>query len=136
MPTDEEFQEFIRQNKELIEKMMEAQKESPIPSREVRMEIAEDARENTIAAAKLAKDKTEDFVSTTYHMLTDAEVQKHFMTMGMEFIAGLSAMVDKAPIPDKIKNAASDLEKNAKTAACKNNKDCPAKKKAQKIDIN
>ena len=46
-------------------------------------------------------------------------------------------MMQKAPMPDFMKDAASGMEQNWKQSACKNNDECAARRaKARKVDIN
>lgn len=134
--SEEEFQSFISQNRDLIERMMSLQKEAAISTAAAGREIAHDVVEGAADTADKAKEKTEEFVKTTYNMFTDPEVQKHFMTMGMEFMAGMSSLMQKAPLPDFMKDAADGVEKNWKQSACKNNDECAARKaRAQKVKI-
>ena len=134
---EEEFQHFVKQNRSLIEQMMNLQREAAASAlqtgRTITHEVADTAKETMDSA----RAKTEEFVSTTYNMFTDPQVQKHFMTMGMEFMMGLSEMMQKAPMPDFMKDAASGMEQNWKQSACKNNDECAARRaKARKVDIN
>lgn len=134
--SEEEFQSFIKQNRDLIERMMSLQKEAVVNTAAAGREITHEVVGSAAETAEKAKEKTEEFVKTTYNMFTDAEVQKHFMTMGMEFMAGLSALMQKAPMPDFVKDAAGGVEDNWKQTACKNNDECAAKKaRAQKVKI-
>ncbi|MBQ8180238.1 MAG: hypothetical protein IJ026_07380 [Candidatus Methanomethylophilaceae archaeon] len=144
---EEEFQRFVKQNRDLIERMMALQKEAV---KGVVTDAASMGRDLTHDAVSLAsettgkmresadatKEKAEEFARTTYGMFTDPTVQKHFMTMGMEFMMGLSAMMQKAPMPDFMKDAASGMEQNWKQSACRNNDECAARKaKARKVNI-
>ena len=129
--SEEEFQSFIKQNRDLIERMMSLQKQAAVETLSAGREIAHEAVGSAVDTADKAKEKTEEFVKTTYNMFTDPEVQKHFMTMGMEFMAGMSSMFQKAPMPEFVKDAAGGVEKNWKQSACKNNDEC-ARKKATK----
>ena len=132
--SEEEFQSFIKQNRDLIERMMSLQKQAAVETLSAGREIAHEAVGSAVDTADKAKEKTEEFVKTTYNMFTDPEVQKHFMTMGMEFMAGMSSMFQKAPMPEFVKDAAGGVEKNWKHSACKNNDEC-ARKKATKQKV-
>ena len=132
--SEEEFQSFIKQNRDLIERMMSLQKQAAVETLSAGREIAHEAVGSAVDTADKAKEKTEEFVKTTYNMFTDPEVQKHFMTMGMEFMAGMSSMFQKAPMPELVKDAAGGVEKNWKQSACKNNDEC-ARKKATKQKV-
>ena len=136
MVTDEEINKFVGENRELIERIMKVQQESAKETVRLAKEMAEGAVDSTkVAAEKVAK-KSEEFFKVTIETITNPVVQEHFMTAGLELIAGLSAMAELAPVPDFMKEAAADFEKEAKKAACKANKDCPAKttKKAKAKD--
>ena len=133
--SEEEFQSFIKQNRDLIERMMSLQKQAAVETLSAGREIAHEAVGSAVDTADKAKEKTEEFVKTTYNMFTDPEVQKHFMTMGMEFMAGMSSMFQKAPMPEFVKDAAGGVEKNWKQSACKNNDEC-ARRKASRQKVN
>ena len=118
--TEEEFQDFVAKNRDLIEKIMVLQKEGVI-------EVASAGRDAAHEAAHVVDDarvRAEDFAKATYSMFMDPEVQKHFMAMGMELFMGLSAMMQKAPVPDFVREA-----------ACKANDQC-GRSKVQKVEIN
>ena len=132
--SEEEFQSFIKQNRDLIERMMSLQKQAAVETLSAGREIAHEAVGSAVDTADKAKEKTEEFVKTTYNMFADPEGQKHFMTMGMEFMAGMSSMFQKAPMPEFVKDAAGGVEKNWKQSACKNNDEC-ARKKATKQKV-
>ncbi len=130
--TEEEFRDFIRKNRDLIEKIMALQKEGVI-------EIASVGREATREAAvsvDAAKQRTEDFARAAYSMFTDPEVQRHFMAMCMELFMGLSAMMQKAPVPDFVKETAGSTERAWKSSACRTNDECGAKgQRMQRVEI-
>lgn len=129
--TEEEFQDFVAKNRDLIEKIMVLQKEGVI-------EVASAGRDAAHEAAHVVDDarvRAEDFAKATYSMFMDPEVQKHFMAMGMELFMGLSAMMQKAPVPDFVREAAGSTERNWKDSACKANDLC-GRSKVQKVEIN
>ena len=129
--TEEEFQEFVAKNRELIEKIMVLQKEGVIEVASAGRDAVHDAAH----AADAARDRAEEFAKATYSMFMDPEVQKHFMAMGMELFMGLSAMMQKAPVPDFVREAAGSTERNWKDSACKANDQC-GRAKVQKVEIN
>lgn len=133
MATDEEIDRFVTENKELIERMMIAQNETIRLMADVNKELAEEALKKTKESAEEARMKSELFFKATMETITSPVVQKHFMNASMEFLAGLTAMIEIAPIPDCVKTSAGEFEKNMKRAACKANTDCPAKE--QKVEI-
>lgn len=134
--SEEEFQSFIKQNRDLIERMMALQREAAVNVASVGRDVTHEVVGTAVESAEKAREKTEEFVKTTYNMFTDPEVQKHFMTMGMEFMAGMSSLMQKAPMPDFVKDAANGVESNWKQSACRNNDECAARRaKAQKVKI-
>lgn len=121
MATDEEIDSFVAQNRELIERMMRIQKESFDG-------IEEDESVRGVRdAARLVREKSEEFFRNTYVTITSPEVQKHFMTASMEFLAGLNAIADAAPLPDYVKEGMDNVRKAGRQASCRVNTDCPNK---------
>jgi hypothetical protein len=138
MATDEEIDRFVTENRALIEKVMAAQKETidrmvevqregMQTQAEIGREAAKDAYSNVAETAEFVRQKSEDFFNATCEMITNPVVQKHFMTSSVEFLAGLTTLIEVAPIPDFVKVAASEFDKNMKQTACKANDACPAK---------
>lgn len=135
MATEEEIQKFVSENKELIESIMRLQREGVVEATSAARDATKEAVVFAHDSADAARARAEDFGRAAYSMFMDPEVQRHFMTMGMEFMLGLSAMMQKAPIPDFVKETAGNTEKNFKSAACRANEDCGARK-VQKVNIN
>ena len=67
--------------------------------------------------------------------VTDPEVQKHFMNMGVEFFMGMSAIMSKVPMPDYVKEGLDRTQSNWRSANCRANEDCSARKGPKKVDI-
>lgn len=132
---EEELQDFVKQNKDLIARMMELQKGAAIEVASAGRDIARDVVVASEQRIDAAKDRSEEFARSVYSMFTDPEVQKHFMAMGMEFMMGLGAMMQKAPMPDFMKDAVQSTEQNLKQSACSANGDCGVRKKVEKVDI-
>lgn len=132
MGTEEDFQRFVEENRDLIEKMMALQKDGTIEI----VSAGRDAAHEAERAAEEAKRRAEDFAKATYSMFTDPEVQRHFMAMGMELFMGISTMMQKAPVPDFIKETAEGTERSWRSTACRTNEDCSARPKPQRVDIN
>ena len=118
--TDDEIDEFVRENRALIEKMMERWKDETEDVAGAGRKAAHDAYDE----AERTKGRIEEAAKQTYDMFMDPEVQKHFIAMGMELLAGISAMISKAPIPDRFKEEAADVEDNLKRTACAKNENC------------
>ncbi len=135
--TDEEIYRFVEENRDLIEAMMDRaegresfgmggyrdcrgrEDDYRRPSRfsdYARRRAAEDfywARER----AMHDRMKCEDSFRTAFDAFNDPEVQKYFMTMGMNFMMGMSALIQKMPGPEIMKNAASGMEDSWKEAS-------------------
>lgn len=135
MATEQEIHEFVSRNKELIESMMMLQKEGFTEAASVARGTAKTAAEIAQESAEATKAHAEEFMKSAYSMFMDPEVQRHFVTMGMEFMMGLSAMMQRAPVPDFVKESAGTTEKTVKATACRANEECGAKK-VQKLQIN
>lgn len=135
MATEEEIQKFVSENRELIESIMRLQREGVVEATSAARDATKEAVAFAHDSADAARARAEDFGRAAYSMFMDPEVQRHFMTMGMEFMLGLSAMMQRAPIPDFVKDTAGSTERTFKSAACRANEDCGARK-VQKVDIN
>jgi hypothetical protein len=129
--SDEELDLFIKSNRELIERMTELQKDTAVSIAGVSKDLTHQAAKAALDTKDLAKSVTEQ----TYNMFMDKEVQKHFVAMGLEFIACVAAMMSKAPLPDFIKESAADAQSNLKSTACGMNDQCAAKNMRQKVEV-
>ncbi len=150
--TDEELIAFLKANKDRVKGFII----SELP------DLMESAKKETESGFDDVKEKTEtimgevkDFIKEEKEAykdddlglkkslkeivgaLTDKEVQKHFVRMGMEFAMGLSALVDAMPKPEfveKTMDKASDFKKTASREYCANNEDCP-RRTVKKIEL-
>ncbi len=129
MATDEEINRFVNDNRELVERMMAVQKENAEMAKAIGKDVIKLGFESTYIAADFARRKSEEFFVKTYKMITNPEVQRHFMASGLEFLAGLTALAENAPMPSFMREAAVGVQKNARAAACTVNENCPAKAK-------
>lgn len=127
MATDEEIHVFVDENRELIERMMAAQRESAETAKSIGKEVIKFGFKSSYVAADITKRKSEEFLVAVYRMLTDPEAQRHFMVSGLEFLAGLNAMAKNAPMPEFLREAAAGAQNNARAAACMTNENCPLK---------
>lgn len=132
--SEEEFQKFISENRELIESLMALQKDGIVSVASAGRDAAHAVAGSIEHANDSAKAKGEEMFKATYSMFMDPEVQRHFMAMGMEFMMGLSAMMQRAPVPEFVRDAAESTEQTWKKSACSANDQCGAKK-VQKVDI-
>lgn len=129
MVTDEEIDRFVADNRDLIERMMEVQLENARTVSLFGRDLAVQMSESAVEAASMARERTEEFLRETLDTIGDPVVQRHFIDAGMEFLAGLTALAEAAPMPDFVRTAASDFKSNVRSAACRANKDCPARAK-------
>ena len=130
--TDEEFQDFVANNRELIEMIMRMQNQNPGVGKAggsgedtYRMGRAMNDME---AHADRMRHRTEEFLQDTYRMVMNPEVQQHFMKMGMEFMMAVTAMMQNAPTPDFMKESVEDVGRTWKRTSCSMNDECEARK--------
>ena len=126
--TDDEFVDFINASKDRIEMLMGR-------GDGVRTFVKDNAKK---AKAKVEKteDVIEDNVKKFFGAIFSPEVQRHMVGAGVELMLGLGAIIKAMPVPEKaepVVEKVSEIKKNAKSAYCSKNPDCP-KKKAEKKD--
>ncbi len=135
MTDDEEFQEFVRSNRDLIERMIALQKGAAEGFIGAERDMAREAYGQAREFAGYGRARTEDAFRSAYSAFTDPEVQRHFMNMGMEFFMGMSALMQRAPMPDFMREGIEITESSMRASACRSNADCGARKGPQKVDI-
>ncbi len=138
MASEEEFEAFVKQNRDLIERMIELQKDSAREFVGAERTIAREAAEHVMGYADHGRARAEDAARTLYQTVTDPEVQRHFMNMGMEFFMGMSAIMARAPMPEFMRDGIASTESSFRSAACRSNEDCGARGTAPKkvsIDV-
>lgn len=135
MTGEEEFEAFVRQNRDLIERMIELQKGAAGEFIGAEGAIASEIRGQVKDFADQSRIRSEDFVRAAYSTFMDPEVQRHFMNMGMEFFMGMSALMQKAPMPGFVKEGINTTESTFRSTACRSNTDCGARKGPEKVRI-
>lgn len=135
MTTEEEFQAFVSQNKDLIERMIALQKGAAGEFIGAEKDIVRGAYDHTRELADQGRAHADELIQSTISMVTDPEVQRHFMNMGMEFFMGMAAMMQKAPMPAAVRNGIDAAGSGMRDAACRANQDCGARKAPQKVSI-
>lgn len=135
--TDEEFMQFVIENKERIIELM---KTVDSTSDNDLKDYVKNTERKVKDRAHQAKDKTEDFAKDMYSAVMNPDVHKHFIRMGMEFFMGLNELTSRMPMPDSVKQFKEDVSTSTtevRSEFCKNNKDCPAKAKSnlEKIEL-
>lgn len=147
--TDEELRQFLKDNKDRIVALLAEESQEEIPDVEERdtfhqikdkasevndkvREKASETKDKVKEKASETKDKTEEAMKEMYSALMNPEAHKHFIKMGMEFFMGISQILDKAPIPKPVRKFQEDVAESKsqiQPELCKNNPDCPSKKK-------
>ncbi|MBE6519024.1 MAG: hypothetical protein E7Z70_05760 [Thermoplasmata archaeon] len=125
MTTNDDLERFVAQNRELVDCMMKVPKDT---IRAAAMATYEGARMTN----KFAKAKGEEAFDAIHSMLLSPDIQKHFIAAGLEFMEGMKALLQSAPVPGFAKDAAEDLEKNTRQIICACNSNCPMKKTSKK----
>lgn len=131
---DPELEKFFSENRDMIEKLLKEEKE-------MIKDTFEEEKEKMEALLEEQKDKAKEAAQGVVNMITDPDVQKHFMAVGLELLMGINALMKAAPMPDSVKemvDKAEDVRKSASDNFCKNNPDCNKKPKPaapEKIEI-
>lgn len=131
---DPELEEFFRNNKDMIERLL-------LGGLDTFKETYDEEKTMMEELAEKQKEKAKEAAQGVVNMITDPDVQKHFMAMGFEFIMGMSALMKAAPMPETIRDMAAKAEEMRKTASdnfCQSNPDCSKKQKSEapeKIEI-
>lgn len=136
MTTEEEFEQFVRSNRDLIERMMALQKGAAAGFVDAEREIARETYGYARGVADAGRARTEELVASFLGTFTDPEVQRHFMNMGMEFIMGMSAIAERAPLPDFAKEGYRSTHDSMMDAACRA-RDCgkQQRQRPQRVEI-
>ncbi len=140
---DDEFEEFVKANREKIEKLMKEDSTEFLDVAE--KAVVKGVKKAKCKAEKLCNDETDaseeikQRAKEITNAVFDPEVQKHFMRMGVEFALGMSALFDAMPKPDFMKEAADKASKNKEKLSkefCDANPNCARKKKSSVKKIN
>ena len=119
MTTDEEFEAFVANNRDLIERMIETQKSAAREFVDAERDAARQAYGHARGFADESRARAEDLARTAYSAFTDPEVQRHFVNMGLEFFMGMSALMERAPMPAPVRDGFRSTEATMKDAACR-----------------
>jgi len=121
----EELERIIKEQKEMIDKLIEAQRTS----------FRDTAGSN--------RERVDDAFRSVLSIFTNKEIQKHFVKAGMEFLSGIEELIKAVPVPDSVrekmdmateatddfvKDVVSDINTSYKQKAT-------GKKKIKKIDV-
>ena len=94
----EEFRRFILENREIIEKILNEGKED---SKTRKDEIKENIGEHIDETKEKAKAASESLLT----VVTDENVQKHFITACLEFLHFVEAVIEAAPLSPEVREA-------------------------------
>lgn len=120
MSEEEKFEEFVLENEERI------------------MEILMEGKSQITTKIEAKKTEGKEFVKGMIEAMMNRDVQEHFMSMGIEFIMGVSAFIKAMPLPEEFKpfvDAVSEQKDAIGDLMCRNNPNCaaaPAKKTTAK----
>ena len=132
--SEEEIARYVSENRDLIEMMMDRAERR----REDDYERLRERLDGDVLRARDRMDRdvhrAEDTFREALEAFADPEVQRHFVTMGMNFFMGMSALMQRMPGPDCLKSTASDFESGWRKAACVSNRDCEARRRRIDID--
>jgi len=129
--TDEELRQFLRENKERIAELIKDETEF---AKDVGDEV-KGAVEGTADRIKEkmseGKGRAEETFKDIYKAVMDPVAHRHFVRMGLEFFMGLSAIMDKMPMPGPIKEVREDIQNSRESVQkefCRTNENCAARK--------
>lgn len=134
MTSEQEFEDFVARNRDLIERMIQLQKGAATEFVGAERELAREAYGYARGYADRGRTRTEDAIRGAYNAFTDPEVQRHFVNMGMEFFMGMSALMERAPMPDAVRDGYRTAEESVRDAACRS-RDCGRRTQPQKVSI-
>ncbi len=124
----EEFRRFILENRELIETILNEDKEKKEKSR--KEELKEEFDERFDGAKTKAKDAGDVLLS----IIGDDDVQKHFFTGCLEFLHFLEAVINAAPLSPEVREAVDKFEQT-RDKTIKNVVSVGAKDRMDNIDV-
>jgi len=128
---DPELDRFFHENKEMIEELLKEE-------REMFKTVFKAEKEKMESMVEEKKAKAKETSQQMMGMFADPEVQKHFMTMGMEFLLGMSALIQASPLPDAFKDVVNKTEETGKASSERSRKSGTGTKtesKVSKVDI-
>jgi hypothetical protein len=107
---DPELERFFRENKEIVERLL-------LEERDLVKETVKAEKERFEEYIGDPRVKAKETVDGLFGALTDPEVQRHFLTVGIEFLLGVNALIQAAPVPDEFKDFVKRTEHEGKKAA-------------------
>lgn len=132
--TDEEFIEFMRENKDRVKAFM---KEEDGEFAKYLKKKAKKAKKKAKKAKKMFEEGFDE-AGTAVKGVKDAvfspEVQKHIVSAGIEMMLGITALIDAIPKGEKTQEAydrAEEMRHNISSIVCAKNPDCARRKPAE-----
>ncbi|MBO7351933.1 MAG: hypothetical protein J6U12_03340 [Candidatus Methanomethylophilaceae archaeon] len=125
----EEFRQFILENREIIEKILseddkkKGKKSKKIPHAEKLDEKVEDT-----------KAKAKNLNDTILKIVSDDEVQQHFITGCLEFVHFLEAVIEAVPMSSETREVVTKFE-DARDTTIRNVVAVGAKDKMENIEV-
>ena len=107
--TDSELEDFIRENREILERLLRQEKDRAGRIYNKEAQKAEELKGKAEEFKGKAEEKTAEFIAA----VTDPEIHKHFMRAGFEILMGAGAMLKAMPMPDKVRSTL-DLAKETR----------------------
>ena len=101
--TDEELKQLLRENRDRIKELIEDETEFAKDIGDEVKECADSTADRIKEKVSEKKDRTEETFKDVYRAIMDPDAHRHFVRMGLEFFLGLSAIMDKMPLPSTIK---------------------------------
>ena len=130
--TDEELKKLFLENKDRIMELIDDEKEFAKDVGDEAKEFAENTADRIKDKVSEKKERAEDTFKEVYRAVMDPEAHRHFVRMGLEFFMGLSAIMDKMPLPKTVRDVREDIENSRASVQkefCRTNENCAARKK-------
>jgi len=120
----EEFKKFILENREIIESILDEAKRS-----------TKKASEEIIGGkVEEAKDKTKEFNDAVFRIISDDDVQRHFISGCLEFLHFFESVIEAAPLPPEVRDVVDKFEET-KEKAVRNVVVTGAKDRMEKVSV-
>ncbi len=139
--TDEELKAFLKENSARIKELIADETEFAKDIGEEFRAAADGTADRIKEKVSDKKERAEETFRDVYKAVMDPEAHRHFVRMGLEFFLGLSAIMDKMPMPKPLREVREDIESSKESVQkefCKTNENCAARKKCddvERIDI-
>lgn len=102
----EEFRKFILENREIIESILKEADGEDVPDKE---------KDPVKAKVDETKGKVKDVSDALLTVISNEDVQKHFITGCLEFLHFFEAVINAAPLSPEVREAVDRLEQTRDT---------------------